>query len=253
MTRRLLIAGNWKMNKGPTDADTLAMSLKSSLSNIEAVDMLVAPPSISIVDVARRLHHTGVLVAGQDLHPEPAGAFTGALSGEMLRDAGCSHVIVGHSERRKIFGDSNEWVGRKVHAALRSGLIPILCLGETLEERDAGVVEAVVCGQLDAGLAGLESDQVATCVLAYEPVWAIGTGRTASPEQAQEVHATIRRWLENHHPDYVAQQVRVLYGGSVNPGNAAELLSQPDIDGALVGGAALDATSFAAIATAAHA
>jgi len=250
MSRRLLIAGNWKMNKGPTDADTLAMGLKASLSNIEAVDLLVAPPSISIVDVVRRLKHTGVLVAGQDLHPEPAGAFTGAISGEMLRSAGCTHVLVGHSERRKVFGDSNEWVGRKLQAALRAGLVPILCLGETLEERDGGLVESVVCGQLEAGLAGLQSDQVATCILAYEPVWAIGTGRTASPEQAQEVHATIRQWLQKHHPEYVSQQVRVLYGGSVKPGNASQLLSQPDIDGALVGGASLDADSFAAIATA---
>jgi triosephosphate isomerase len=251
VSRRMLIAGNWKMNRGPEDADTLARELKSALSDVEAVDTLVAPPFVSIVGVVSRLQHTGTLVAGQDLHTEASGAFTGAVSGEMLRQAGCTHVLVGHSERRHVFGDSNEVVGGKVQAALAAGLVPILCLGETLEERDAGQVDAVVHGQLAAGLAGLHSDQVATLVLAYEPVWAIGTGRTASPEQAQEVHASIRTWLAENHPDYVAQQMRILYGGSVKPGNAAELLGQPDIDGALVGGAALDADSFTAIAKAA--
>jgi len=250
MSRRLLIAGNWKMNKGPVEAEDLARALKAALSDENAVDLMVAPPSISVVGVVSRLRHTGILVAGQDLHTEASGAFTGAISGKMLREAGCTHVLAGHSERRKVFGDSNEVVGSKVQTALAAGLIPILCLGETLEERDAGQVDSVIHGQLQAGLAGLQADQVATVILAYEPVWAIGTGRTASPEQAQEVHASIRSWLDQHHPSYVAQQVRILYGGSVKPGNASELLGQPDIDGALVGGASLDADSFTAIAKA---
>ena len=165
----------------------------------------------------------------------------------MLRQAGCAYVIVGHSERRRVFGDDDALVNRKVHAALRAGLLPILCVGETLEERSAGQATQVVSSQLTQGLAGLSADQVASCTLAYEPVWAIGTGHTASPDQAQEVHAEVRAWLTQSYPAYVARQVRIQYGGSVKPGNALSLLSQPDIDGALVGGAALKVDSFVAI------
>ena len=247
MSRRPFIAGNWKLHKGPRDADTLANELKRALTDVASVDIAVAPPFISIPAVAQRLQHTGIEVAGQDLHPEISGAFTSAVGGEMLRQAGCSYVIVGHSERRKIFGDDDATVNRKVHAAFRSGLLPILCVGETIEERQAGRVTQVVSTQLSGGLAGLSADQVAACTIAYEPVWAIGTGHTASPAQAQEVHAEIRAWLAQQYPAYVSRQLRIQYGGSVKPGNALSLLSQPDIDGALVGGASLKVESFVAI------
>ena len=165
----------------------------------------------------------------------------------MLREAGCSYAIIGHSERRHIFGETDEFINKKVHAAFRAGLLPILCVGETLEQRQSGNEEAVVTGQLAAGLAGLSPDQLAAVTIAYEPVWAIGTGHTASPEQAQSMHATIRQWLAINFPAFVARQLRIQYGGSVKPHNAASLLSQPDIDGALVGGASLDASSFVSI------
>ncbi|MCP4803719.1 MAG: triose-phosphate isomerase [Proteobacteria bacterium] len=252
MARRPFIAGNWKMNKGPNEADELARELKSALAGNTAVDVAVAPPSISIPAVAARLQHTGIQVAAQDLHPQVSGAFTGQISGEMIRQLGVAYALCGHSERRALFGDTDVIVNAKVKAAFRAGLLPVLCVGETLEQRDGGQVEAVIEAQLSGGLEGLEADQVAAVTLAYEPVWAIGTGRTASPAQAQEVHAFIRGWL-GRYPDYVARTVRIQYGGSVKPGNAAELLAQPDIDGALVGGAALNAESFAAIVAAATA
>jgi triosephosphate isomerase len=247
MSRRIFIAGNWKLHKGPLEADTLADGLKRALAGQGSVDIAVAPPFISIPAVAQRLQHTGISVSGQDLHPEASGAYTSAVSGEMLRQSGCSYVIVGHSERRRVFGDDDAMVNRKVHAAFRAGLLPILCVGETLEERTADRAIEVVSSQLTQGLSGLQSDQVATCTIAYEPVWAIGTGHTASPEQAQEIHKSIRSWLSQNYPPYVAKQVRIQYGGSVKPGNALSLLSQPDIDGALVGGAALKVDSFVAI------
>mgnify|MGYP002631453661 CR=1 FL=1 len=253
MGRRPFIAGNWKMHKGPAEADALARALKTALSDLTAVDVAVAPPFISIPAVAQRLQHTGIHVAAQNLHEELSGAFTGEVPGEMLRQAGCTYALCGHSERRHIFGESDERINRKVHAAFRSGLLPILCIGETLAQREAERVEDVLAQQLETGLAGLEADQVATTTLAYEPVWAIGTGRTASPQQAQDAHAFVRSWLNERFPAYVGKQVRIQYGGSVNPSNAAELLSQPDIDGALVGGAALKAESFVGIIQAASA
>lgn len=251
MARRPFIAGNWKMNKGPLDADRLAADLKRALAGQTAVDVAVAPPALSIPIVAQRLQHTGVAVAGQDLHTESNGAHTGHVAGEMLRQAGCEYVLVGHSERRQHDGEDDTTVAAKVRAAFRAGLLPILCIGETLEQRDSGQVDSVVTGQLASALDGLPADQVATVTIAYEPVWAIGTGRTASPAQAQDVHATIRAWLVTQFPEYVSRQVRIQYGGSVKPGNAASLLAQPDIDGALVGGAALSAESFVAIIEAA--
>lgn len=251
MARRPFIAGNWKMNKGPLEGDRLAADLKKALAGQTAVDVAVAPPAITIPAVAQRLQHTGVHVAGQDLHAKESGAHTGHVSGEMLRQAGCAYVIIGHSERRQNDGEGDALIAEKVRAAFRAGLLPILCVGETLAQRDAGQADSVVTGQLAAALDGLPADQVASITIAYEPVWAIGTGRTASPQQAQDVHATIRAWLGAHFPDYVARQLRIQYGGSVKPGNAASLLAQPDIDGALVGGAALSADSFVAIIEAA--
>jgi triosephosphate isomerase len=247
MSRRPFIAGNWKMNKGPAQADALARDLKAALAGQTAVDVAVAPVSVSLPAVCARLQHTGIQVAGQNLHPAVSGAFTGEVSGEMLRELGCAYVLAGHSERRTLFGETDQVVNAKVHAAFRAGLLPILCIGETLDQRDAGAVEQVLAAQLEGGLAGLAADQIATVTLAYEPVWAIGTGRTASPDQAQGAHAFIRGWLAQNHPAFVAKQIRIQYGGSVKPANAKELLSQPDVDGALVGGASLKAESFAGI------
>jgi len=252
MTRRIFIAGNWKMNKGPAAADTLARALKSALVDVVDVDVAVAPPSVCIPMVASRLDHTGVHVAAQDIHPADSGAFTGNLSGPMLREAGCTYTIIGHSERRAQFGETDELVAQKVDAAFRNGLLPIVCVGETLQERDAGQATDVVERQVRAALAHLSPDQAASVTLAYEPVWAIGTGRSATPESAQSIHATIRGVLRAAFPAFVAASVRIQYGGSVKPGNARALLSQPDIDGALVGGASLDAKSFVAIVSAAR-
>lgn len=250
MARRPFIAGNWKMNKGPVEADELARALKAGLAENTAVDVAVAPPFVSLPAVTARLKHTGIHVAAQNLHAAVNGAFTGEVSGEMIRQLGCAYAIVGHSERRTIYGEDDATVNAKARAAFRAGLLPILCIGETLEQRDAGQVEAVIESQLEGGLAGFEADHVAAITLAYEPVWAIGTGRTATPAQAQDVHAFIRSWL-GRYPEYVGRQVRIQYGGSVKPANASELLAQPDIDGALVGGAALKADSFCQIIAAA--
>jgi len=251
MSRRPFIAGNWKMYKGPRDADALASALKRALVDHTGVDLAVAPPFVSIPAVVARLQHSGIGVAGQDLHPEVQGAFTGAVSGEMLAQAGCALVLVGHSERRSLFGDIDAVVATKLQAAYRAGLRPILCVGETLAQRDAGLAHQVVATQLDAALAALSIDQLLQLTLAYEPVWAIGTGRTASPDQAQEMHAGIRAWLAARYPREVPATIRIQYGGSVKPDNAAGLLSQPDIDGALVGGASLTAELFAGIVAAA--
>lgn len=251
MSRRPYIVGNWKMYKTPVEADALAAALKRGLTEQTAADVGVAPPAISIPAVVARLKHTGVHVAGQDLHPESGGAFTGAISGEMLRAAGATDVIVGHSERRALFGDDDATVNRKLYAAFRAGLVPILCVGESLPQRESGEAEEVVAGQLANALSGLAADQVASLSVAYEPVWAIGTGRTASPEQAEAMHVFIRGWLSARYAGYVANSVRILYGGSVKPSNAAGLLFRRDIDGLLVGGASLEPESFLAIVAAA--
>ena len=251
MSRRPFVAGNWKMNKGPNEADALARALKAALANQTAVDVAVAPTYVALPAVANRLKHSGIHVAAQDIHPEISGAYTGAIGGEMVRQLGCTYTLVGHSERRSIWGEDDKLINRKVHAAFRSGLLPILCIGETLSQRDGNQVEQVLGSQLAKGLEGLEPDQVASLTLAYEPVWAIGTGRTASPEQAQDTHQFIRRWLAANFPDFVSKAVRIQYGGSVKPANAAAMMAKPDVDGALVGGAALQADSFAAIVLAA--
>lgn len=247
MARRPFIAGNWKMNLGPSAAGELAAALKTELMDETGVDILVAPTALAIPSVVDKLRHTGLLVGAQDLHPANSGAYTSQVSGPMFREAGCTHVLVGHSERRSLFGDDDDAVNAKVQAAFASGLLPILCVGESLGQREAGQAETVVANQLRLGLAGLAPDQVVSTTIAYEPVWAIGTGVTASPDQAQEMHAFIRSVLANSYPAFVAAQTRIQYGGSVKPNNAAELLAQPDIDGALVGGAALTVESFVAI------
>lgn len=251
MTRRRIIAGNWKMNTDRDEAVALAKAVADATAAYAAdVDVVVIPPSILIAPVVDALGDSHVAVGAQNMHPEPRGAYTGELAGPMLTSTGCRYVVCGHSERRQLFGETSEFVGTKVAAAHRFGLIPILCVGETLEQREAGQTEAIVSEQLKRGLDSLNKDEIAKTIIAYEPIWAIGTGRTASPEQAQAVHAHLRSVLKRRAGAEIAEVVRIQYGGSVKPANAAELLSAPDIDGALVGGASLKADSFAGIISA---
>ena len=246
MSRRTLIAGNWKMNTTLDDARDLAWAVAEATEDVE-VDVVVIPPACFLVPVAEALAGSHVTIGAQNLHAEDKGAFTGEVSGPMLASAGCAWVLCGHSERRHIFGETNELVGDKVAAAHRAGLTPILCVGETLDQRDDGVTEVVVKAQVETGLAKIDAGAVERTVIAYEPVWAIGTGRTATPEQAQAVHAFIRGLLRETYGDGVADAVRIQYGGSVKPDNATQLMSQEDVDGALVGGASLKAEDFAAL------
>jgi triosephosphate isomerase len=244
-----LIAGNWKMNLNRAGAVALAQSVAGAASLAAEVDLLVCPPAVYL-DAVRGVVGNIVAVGAQDVYFESDGAFTGEISTSMLKDLGCRYVILGHSERRHVIGEKDPLINRKVVASLAAGLTPILCVGETLEERQADRTEQVVSSQLAGSLAGLNAEQMTKVVIAYEPVWAIGTGKTASPEQAQEVHAQIRQWLAGHFTRAVADRMQILYGGSVKPDNAGNLLSQADIDGALIGGASLKADSFLAIATA---
>ena len=241
--RRKLIAGNWKMYKTSSEAVALAREIWAQAKAPGAVDVLLAPPFTSLHVVEDVIRGSALLLAGQNMHAETQGAFTGEVSAPMLKDAGCTHAILGHSERRQLFGETDEGVARKVKAALAAGLVPIVCVGETLAERDGGTTQAVVERQVVAALAGLSAEQVRDIVIAYEPVWAIGTGRNATAAQAQEVHAFIRALLAKSHPE-AAPAVRILYGGSVKPENAGELMAGADVDGALVGGASLQAESF---------
>jgi triosephosphate isomerase len=246
--RTLLIAGNWKLN--PTTAENavaLAEGVKTGLGAETDVHVAVCPPFIFLDRIDRVLAGSPIGLGSQDLFWENSGAFTGEVSGPMLVDIGCTHVIIGHSERRHGMGESNADVNKKVKAALATELIPIVCVGETKEERLAEQTEAVLLEQLSGSLADLSPEQAGKLVLAYEPVWAIGTGLTATPEQAQAAHAFIREWLGKTFGEATAARVTVQYGGSVKPDNAEELLARPDIDGALVGGASLKASDFLAI------
>jgi len=247
--RRPMIAGNWKMNLNLDESVALAGALIDETAGVENVDVLVAPPFTALTTVRKTLSGSRVLLSAQNLHWESSGAFTGEISPSMLVDAGCTHVILGHSERRTLFGETNEMIDRKVGAALKAGLTPILCIGETLEEREAGRTFAVIEKQLEESLRGLlkSGSLPDSVILAYEPVWAIGTGKTATPEQAQEVHAFIRKWLGRSFHQNTAAKIRILYGGSVKPDNIAELMAKGDIDGALVGGASLKTQSFVPI------
>lgn len=245
--RRAMIAGNWKMNGTAEEGAALARELSKTCLDLPAVDVAVFPPFLSIQPVLAALQGTSIVVGGQDLHPESGGAYTGNVSGEMLRAAGCGAVLVGHSERRSYEKESGSYLAAKVAAALRSGLQTIFCCGETGDERDANTTLQVIRGQLDDGLGALTSSEMDRVVVAYEPVWAIGTGRVATPEQAQEIHQAIRAWAGLHWDAGTARSLRILYGGSVKPDNVAGIMSQPDIDGALVGGASLKASSFDAI------
>ena len=246
-TRTPLLAGNWKMHGGAREALQLVDELLPLVEAVAGRDILVAPPFTAIAAVAQRLAGTGIHVAGQNLFWEDKGAFTGEVSGPMLASSGCTYVIVGHSERRQLFGDSDEWVARKTQAALRADLIPIVCVGETLAERDSGATLAVVERQVRAALSPLGPAALARVVVAYEPVWAIGTGKVATPDQAQQVHHAIRAMIATQGGPTIAAAVRILYGGSVKADNVDALMAQPDLDGALVGGASLQAGDFARI------
>jgi len=245
--RKLIVAGNWKMNKTVAEATELVTQLKIDLGQLTTVDVVVCPVFTALQAVSDQLKDSTIRLGAQNMSEHEAGAHTGEVAADMLRELRVRHVILGHSERRADQGESDALVNAKAKAALAAGLLPIVCVGETLEQREADETEAVVGGQLTGSLAGLTAAQLEDVVLAYEPVWAIGTGRTATPEQAQEVHAFIRAQLAGSHDESVAKRMRIQYGGSVKPGNAQDLMGQPDVDGALVGGASLEAHSFVEI------
>lgn len=248
MTARVpLVAGNWKMHKTVSAARTLLQGLRAELGSAGAVDVAVAPPFTALAAAAEVLAGSRIALGAQDMHEAEEGAYTGEISATMLSDVGCSFVVLGHSERRALFGEADATVARKVRAALAHDLVPYLCCGESLAEREADRTQAVVERQLRAVLESLDARDAGRVVIAYEPVWAIGTGETATPSQAQEVHAFVRALVAEIHGSDVAQHCRILYGGSVKPDNAAELIGQPDVDGALVGGASLGVASFAGI------
>ena len=245
-----MVAGNWKMNLDRQAAIELATGVARRAGEVPAVDLALCPPFVYLQTVADALGDAPVLLGAQDVYHEAEGAFTGEISVAMLRDIRCQLTILGHSERRHVLGETNQDVHAKLRAALEGGLLPVVCVGETLAEREDGRTAAVIQDQFEGAMVGLNDDQMAGLVIAYEPVWAIGTGKVATPEQAEEVHADLRRLVHDSYNAEVADQVRILYGGSVKPGNAADLLGQDNVDGALVGGASLDLDDFLAIAIA---
>ena len=244
--RKPLVAGNWKMNGSLDSINTLLGGIKEGLGNVSEAELAVCPPAIYIQHVASSLKGTNVALGAQDVNDKPAGAHTGEHSVSMLKDFGCKYVILGHSERRTLYGETDDFTARKFIAAREAGLVPILCVGELLEEREQGITEQVVARQLDAIIDLEGAGALGAAVVAYEPVWAIGTGKTATPDQAQEVHAFIRGMVAKEDAE-VAAGLRILYGGSVKGSNAAELFQMTVIDGGLIGGASLDATEFLAI------
>lgn len=253
-TRRPIVAANWKMNKTPSETAAFLDAFLAKFGDSCASEVVIVTPFTSLPKAAEYLaNHPLVALGAQNMHPEPNGAFTGEISAEFLTELGVKYVVLGHSERRQYFGETDAFINQKVIAALNANLIPILCIGETLEERDGGKLEEVISTQLQGGLAGLEAGHMANIVIAYEPVWAIGTGRTASPEQAQEAQAYVRSVLASIFDSATADSVRIQYGGSMKPGNAPELMAQADVDGGLVGGASLEPDSFYGIVEAAAA
>ena len=248
MSRKNIIAANWKMNMTPSETAAFLDPFLKTFPEATSVDIVIAPPFVSLAKASETItSNPAVALSAQNMSHEASGAFTGETSAAMLKEVGCDYVILGHSERRSLYGEDDMVINKKVHATLAAGLKPILCIGESLEERDGGQLEFVLSQQLEGSLAGISAGQMAEIVIAYEPVWAIGTGRTASPEQAQETQAFVRSVLATLFGSDVAGATRIQYCGSVKPGNAAELIGQPDIDGFLVGGASLDPTSFAEI------
>jgi len=245
--RKLIIAGNWKMNKTVAEALDLVSDLKRELASVKEVDLVVCPPFTALADVSKAVLDGNIRLGAQNMSEHGPGAYTGEIAAVMLKEFSVRYVILGHSERRQYQKESDALISRKAQAAHVAALKPILCVGETLEQRESGATEKVVGDQIQGSLAGLTADQVAETILAYEPVWAIGTGRTATSQQAQEVHAFIRRQIASLYNETVARRVRIQYGGSVKSSNARELMSQPDVDGALVGGASLEVRSFSEI------
>ncbi|MCC6758306.1 MAG: triose-phosphate isomerase [Candidatus Omnitrophica bacterium] len=245
--RKIIIAGNWKMFKTSFEAVELVNELKRTLSDVSEVDVVVCPPFTALAEVQDVLLETNIGVGAQNMYWEDSGAFTGEVSAPMIKAIGVQYVIIGHSERRQFFGETDATINKKIKAALKHQLTPIVCIGEVLAEREGGKTFDVIKTQLDGSLVNLTAAEIENIVLAYEPVWAIGTGKTASPAQAQEVHKFIREWLTKKFDAAIANKVRIQYGGSVKPENTAELMGQPDIDGALVGGASLKSDSFTAI------
>jgi triosephosphate isomerase len=241
--RKKIIAGNWKMNKSVAEAADLASDIKTDLADFREADIVLCPPFTALKTVGDVITQTHIKLGAQNMHWASDGAYTGEISASMLRDIYCHYVILGHSERRAMFNETDILVNKKVKAAIAGNLVPIVCVGETLQEREAGSAKDVVKSQVLGSLDGLGED-ISKIIIAYEPVWAIGTGKNATPEQAQEMHAFIRQVLQAISDEDVAQSIRIQYGGSMKPTNAGELLTQPDIDGGLIGGASLDARSF---------
>ncbi len=245
--RRPFIAGNWKMNLDRASAVALAEGIAAQTAKIDGVDLALCPPSVYLDAVGQALTGSQVALGAQNVYHEANGAYTGEISVSMLNDLGCKYVILGHSERRHILGETDAQINQKVHAALKGGLMPIVCVGELLGEREAGQTLDVIRRQMEGSLADLSPEQMEQIVIAYEPVWAIGTGKVATPDQAEEVHLDLRKILESRYNKSIADGVRIQYGGSVKPDNAADLLAQPNIDGALVGGASLKVDQFLGI------
>ena len=250
--RKTIIAGNWKMNKNATETKKFAEDLKAILPRAKWCDVVVCVPFVNIPAALKAFKDMRVAVGAENLYFEPSGAYTGEVSADMLRDLGVKYVIVGHSERRQYFGETDITVNKKVLAALEAGLHPIICVGESLEQREMGVTMELIALQVKSALAGVAAEKVRRCVIAYEPIWAIGTGRTATAEQAAEVCTAIRAIIRNLYGARVARSVTIQYGGSMNPKNAAELLAQPDVDGGLIGGASLKPDQFVDIINAAN-
>ena len=242
--RRYIIAGNWKMNMTIGEAIELANGLKRELYDISSLDIVICTPFTALSEIGELIVNSNIDLGGQDLFWEEKGAYTGEISAQMLKDAGCKYVIIGHSERRKYFNETNETVNKRLKAALAHKLVPIMCVGERLEQRESGKTFEVVEDHVGNGLKDISQEEMKGIVIAYEPVWAIGTGKTATSAQAQEVHAYLRKWIAKKHGQELANSIRILYGGSVKPSNVNELMSMPDIDGALVGGASLDPDTF---------
>jgi triosephosphate isomerase (TIM) len=245
--RRVIIAGNWKMYKTIAEAIELVNGLKRDLSEIEDIDIVVVPPYTALSEISDMIAGSNIELGGQDVYWENEGAFTGEISPAMLKDAGAKYVVIGHSERRMYFHETNETVNKKVKASLNAGLLPIMCVGEKLEEREKNLTFKVVKAHVEEGLKGLSKEEALNVIIAYEPVWAIGTGKTATPEQAEEVHSYIRKLLRDMYDGDTAEEIRIQYGGSVKPENIKALINQKNIDGALVGGASLKVEQFVPI------
>ncbi|OGS45764.1 MAG: triose-phosphate isomerase [Elusimicrobia bacterium RIFOXYD2_FULL_34_15] len=245
MAKRVpLIAGNWKMNKTVKESVELVLALKQKLSDVKEREILVCPPYTSLYAVKENLKNSNIKVGAQNMYFEKSGAFTGEISPLMLKDIGCDYVIIGHSERRQYFGETDDSVNKKMKVAFENGITPIVCVGETLQQREKNEAFSVIEKQIKIGVAGLSGDQITKVVIAYEPVWAIGTGKTASPQQAEEIHAFIRKLYFEMYGKDSSEAIRILYGGSVKPDNISEIMKQPNIDGGLIGGAALKADDF---------